>query len=96
MKNCFQFPTVKLIFLAFTILSASKNTKAQQIAFPGAEGYGKYATGGRGGKGCDCNQFTGRRARQPSPGALAAYPNEPLTVVFQVSGIIELNSPLYT
>ena len=23
---------------------------AQQIAFPGAEGFGKYATGGRGGK----------------------------------------------
>jgi hypothetical protein len=93
MKNCFQNPTIKLIFLALSILSLSKNTKAQQIAFPGAEGYGKYATGGRGGKVAVVTNLQDDGAgsfRQ----ALAAYPNEPLTVVFQVSGIIDLATPL--
>lgn len=101
MKNCFPNPTIKLIFLALSILSISKNTKAQQIAFPGekqlafpgAEGYGKYATGGRGGKVAIVTNLQDDGAgsfRQ----ALAAYPNEPLTVVFQVSGIIDLVTPL--
>ncbi|MCS3798748.1 polysaccharide lyase family 1 protein [Niastella sp. OAS944] len=101
MKNCFPNPTIKLIFLALSIISFSKNTKAQQIAFPrerqvafpGAEGYGKYATGGRGGKVAIVTNLQDDGAgsfRQ----ALAAYPNEPLTVVFQVSGIIDLVTPL--
>lgn len=93
MKNCFQNPTIKLIFLALSIISFSENTKAQQIAFPGAEGYGKYATGGRGGKVAIVTNL-----QNDGPGsfrqALAAYPNEPLTVVFQVSGIIDLVTPL--
>lgn len=101
MKNCFPNPTIKLIFLALSIISFSKNTKAQQLAFPrekqlafpGAEGYGKYATGGRGGKVAIVTNLQDDGAgsfRQ----ALAAYPNEPLTVVFQVSGIIDLVTPL--
>jgi hypothetical protein len=93
MKNCFQNPRIKLIFLALSILSFSKNTKAQQTAFPGAEGFGKYATGGRGGKVAIVTNL-----QNDGPGsfrqALAAYPNEPLTVVFQVSGIIDLVTPL--
>jgi hypothetical protein len=93
MKNFFQNPGIKSIFLAFIILSAFKNTKGQLISFPGAEGYGKYATGGRGGKVAVVTNL-----QNDGPGslrqALAAYPNEPLTVVFQVSGIIELTAPL--
>jgi hypothetical protein len=93
MINCFLNPTIKLIFLALIILTAAKNTKAQQLAFPGAEGYGKYATGGRGGKVAIVTNL-----QDDGPGsfrqALAAYPGKPLTVVFQVSGIIELSSPL--
>jgi hypothetical protein len=93
MKKRFQFPTIKLIFLALIIISAFKNTKAQLIAFPGAEGYGKYATGGRGGKVAMVTNLQNDGAGSLRQ-ALAAYPNEPLTVVFQVSGIIELSSPL--
>ena len=37
------------LLLSFTSLYYL-HTNAQQIAFPGAEGYGKYTTGGRGGK----------------------------------------------
>jgi hypothetical protein len=93
MKKLFQFPAKKLPIIAFLALSAFKNTKAQPIAFPGAEGYGKYATGGRGGKVAIVTNL-----HDDGPGslrhALAAYPGEPLTVVFQVSGIIELSTPL--
>lgn len=93
MKKRFQFPTIKLIFLALIITSAFKNTKAQLIAFPDAEGYGKYATGGRGGKVAIVTNLQNDGAGSLRQ-ALTAYPNEPLTVVFQVSGIIELTSPL--
>jgi hypothetical protein len=93
MKNCFLIPTKKITFIALIAFAAFKNTQAQPIAFPGAEGYGKYATGGRGGKVAIVTNL-----QNDGPGslrhALEAYPNDPLTVVFQVSGIIELSSPL--
>lgn len=94
MKNCFLFLTMKVsILIILFIVSAFKDTKAQLIAFPGAEGYGKYATGGRGGKVAIVTNL-----QNDGPGslrqALAAWPDEPLTVVFQVSGIIELTTPL--
>ncbi len=39
-----------LPFIAVLLLGSVSNAIAQQIAFPGAEGFGKFATGGRGGK----------------------------------------------
>ena len=66
---------------------------AQQPAFPGAEGFGKYATGGRGGQVASVTSLA-----DDGPGsfrqALNAFPGEPLTIVFGVSGIIELKSPI--
>ena len=40
---------MKKIFIILSLFFLQK-IAAQQIAFPGAEGFGKYATGGRGGK----------------------------------------------
>ncbi len=66
---------------------------AQQPAFPGAEGFGKYATGGRGGK-----IYTVTNLNDSGSGsfreAFSAYPGEPLTIVFAVGGIIELQSQI--
>lgn len=63
------------------------------VAFPGAEGFGKYTSGGRGGKvvyvttlADDANGETVGSLRW----AVKQYPNEPLTVCFAVTGEIRL------
>ena len=62
-------------------------------AFPGAEGFGKYTTGGRGGKvvyvttlADDANGDTEGSLRW----AMKQYPDDPLTVCFAVTGEIRL------
>ena len=68
-----------------------KSVIAQQIAFPGAEGFGKYATGGRGGKVVAVTNLNDK-GEGSFRHALEQYPGEPITVIFRVSGIIELES----
>ena len=79
-----------LIIFSFFL---SQILSAQQIAFPGAEGFGKYATGGRGGK---VVAFTNLNddGEGSFRNALEKFPGEPLTVIFKVSGIIELQSKI--
>jgi hypothetical protein len=70
-----------------------QQTNAQQIAFPGAEGFGKFATGGRGGKVAAVTNLDDS-GEGSFRNALEKFPGEPLTIIFKVSGIIELKSKI--
>lgn len=82
----------KLGFAALLASCAGTSIGAvPQLAFPGAEGAGRYALGGRGGK-----VYTVTSLADAGPGTLreAVEANGPRTIVFAMSGTIRLNSPL--
>lgn len=67
------------------------NTDTRTISFPGAEGFGKYTKGGRGGK-----TFIVTNLNDHGPGSFreAAEAKLPRTIVFAISGTIHLESKL--
>jgi hypothetical protein len=90
MVCCFgskRFVVGGLIFLA--ALSISCSSSSQSIAFPGAEGFGKYTTGGRGG---DVMIVSNLDDNGPGSFRAAVEAKRPRIVVFAVSGTIHLAS----
>ncbi len=63
-------------------------------AFPTAEGFGKYATGGRGGEVVTVTSLDDGNTEGTLRWAFAQHPDEPLTIVFAVNGEIKLNGTL--
>lgn len=93
----------KLTLLLFTALlcitAGSVYADNQQLAFPGADGYGKYVTGGRGGEVCYVTRLDDCTDANLVPGTLRwaiRHDNggRPRTILFAKSGTIYLTSKL--
>lgn len=63
-------------------------------AFPTAEGFGKFTSGGRGGKVVKVTSLADDGSEGTLRWAFKQYPGEPITILFEVSGDITLTSDL--
>ena len=86
---------MRKILAILIILSAGNLVRAQLTAFPGAEGFGRYTTGGRGGTVYTVTNLSDSVVRPPE-GSLRWALNKPSpkTIVFAVSGTIDLKRRL--
>ena len=83
----------KIFLLVLALLPAVGLLKAQTPAFPTAEGYGMYTTGGRGGEVVEVTNLLDDPSNPPEGSfrwALKQYKGQPITIVFRVSGTIDL------
>ncbi len=82
----------QIISLLFCLTLIYGYTKAQLIAFPGAQGFGKYTSGGRGGNVIYVTSLDDTNT--PGTFRWAINQNGPRIIMFKVSGTINLTSNL--
>lgn len=72
-------------------MAAVSIARAQPLAFPGAQGFGRFATGGRGG-----SVYYVTTTNDTGPGSFRDAVSQPnRTVVFAVSGVLDYQPPRY-
>jgi len=90
--TAWNLPTIILLSFGLVMqIGCLPSAHAQTLAFPGAEGYGKFAKGGRGGKIIEITTL-----RDGGPGSLrsAVEASGARIVVFRTGGTIELRKAL--
>jgi hypothetical protein len=90
-RSATPFSQGAAVIVASLLLALPAAARAQQLAFPGAEGAGRHALGGRGGVVLRVTSLA-----DSGPGTLraAAETEGSRTIVFDVGGTIRLHSPL--
>ncbi len=85
----------KIFFLLNVCMLSCLSAAAQPLAFPEADGYGRFTLGGRGGEVYVVTSLEDQ-ADKPAPGTLRHAINQKgaRTVVFAVSGLIQLQDDL--
>lgn len=84
---------IKFLFYLQILFLTASSINAQTPAFPTAEGHGKWATGGRGGKVVEVTTLEDDGVGNLAGSfrwAFKQFSGQPITIVFKVSGTIDL------
>lgn len=86
--------SIPALLTGLLLMACQSVSAAKPVAFPGAEGFGQYTQGGRGGRVIVVDSLQDSDKARPGTLRYAVKAKGPRIVVFSVSGVIHLVKPL--